>query len=84
MIVYSALLAKGSVMDQQPNYRRRRAALFAAGLALFAVAQNHRPTFGTISIDFDADRAPRVDATLAPPLDAVVAAMVFAAEQLAR
>ncbi len=71
-------------MDQQPNYRRRRAAVAAAALALLVLANRDEPTFGTLSIAFDGGHAPRIDAALAPPLDALAAAATFAAERLVR
>lgn len=71
-------------MDQPPNYRRRRAAAVIAALALLVVANHDRPTFGTVSIDLDSDRLPRVEAQLAPPLDAVAAAAVYVADRLIR
>lgn len=81
-MVYHA--RKEDPMDQQPNYRRRRAAVAAGALALLAIAHHDEPTFGTLSIALDTDRAPRIEAALAPPLDAVAVAATFVAEQLAR
>ncbi|KQT34805.1 hypothetical protein ASG29_01190 [Sphingomonas sp. Leaf412] len=69
-------------MDQQPNYRRRRIAAVIAAFALLVVANHDRPTFGTLSIGFDTDRGPQVEAQLAPPLDAMAAAAVYAADRL--
>lgn len=71
-------------MDKPPNYRRRRVAVSIAGLALLALAQREEPTVGTLSIGFDGGRVTHIDTEPAPRLDAVAAAVAYAAEWLAR
>ena len=71
-------------MTQPPDYRRRRIAVAMAAAALLVVAQRETPTLGTVSISLDETRAPRVDARLAPPLDAVAAVLAQVIVTLAR
>ncbi len=70
-------------MDQQPNYRRRRLGVMIAALALLAVANHDRPSFGVLSIGFDGEHAPQVSAERAPALDAIAMAVAAVAEEIA-
>lgn len=72
-------------MTPPPELRRRRLALALLALSVFAVSDlRDGPVLGTVSLSFDLDRAPRVEAALVPPLATVVTLLGDAAQRLIR
>ncbi|MEH3047490.1 hypothetical protein [Sphingomonas adhaesiva] len=68
-----------------PELRRRRLALALLALSMLAMSDlRDRPVIGTLSLSFDLDRAPRVEAVLTPPLATAAALLADVADRLIR